>query len=143
MVILTRKCRYALRAVLELTRQRGGPPVPARDIAKKQAIPKRFLEDILQVLKDSNLVRSQRGARGGYELVLDPAQITVGQIVRLIDGEMDYCDCTSCGGNQFCPLLDDCPFIEVWQQAKKASSEALNSVSFRDLLKSGLQLEKA
>jgi Rrf2 family protein len=138
MVILTRKCRYALRAILELARRRDGGPLPAKHIAKQQAIPKRFLEDILQLMKESNLVRSRRGARGGYELIPSPNQISVGQIVRLVDGDMQYCDCASCGGHQFCPLLDDCPFIDVWHNARQTSSETLDSVTFQDLLaKSG------
>ena len=83
---LSQKCQYAVRAVLELARRYGQGPVAISQIAASQAIPQRFLENILNEIKPTGLIASRRGIQGGYQLAKDPAEVTVGEIIRLIDG---------------------------------------------------------
>ena len=83
---LSQKCQYAVRAVLELSKRHGRGAVPAGEIAVSQAIPRRFLEIILNEMKPAGLVDSRRGARGGYFLALPPERITVGRVIQVIEG---------------------------------------------------------
>ena len=83
MMQVSQKTRYALRAVFELAKRYGQGPVRISDIAEKQAIPPRFLEGILNQLRQAGLLRSVRGARGGYELAEQPARLSVGDICLL------------------------------------------------------------
>ena len=83
---VSQKCKYTLRALFELAKRQGDGPVSAAEIATAQALPPRFLELILHSLTKSGEVKSRRGIRGGYVLAVSPTAITVGDVVRLVDG---------------------------------------------------------
>ncbi len=83
---VSQKCQYALRAVFELASRHGDAPTSIREIAQAQAIPPKFLELILVQLRKAGFVESRRGAHGGYFLAVGPAALTVGEIIRFIDG---------------------------------------------------------
>ena len=130
---LSQKCQYAVRAVLELARRHRQGPVSAGEVAARQAIPRRFLEVILNELKPTGLVESRRGAQGGYSLARDPREITVGQVIRLIDGPLDpvRTDAGAPGG--------DLPWgaralNELWDRASQVMEAAYDSVTFHDLV---------
>ncbi len=134
MTTLSKKCQYALRTVLELTRRRNSDrPTSVNEIAAAQAIPRRFLELIIKELKHAGIVQAHRGARGGYTLVSDPKAVTIGQIVRLIQGELNLVDCHACGGDLDCSLGDDCTFADVWSRADQAVADVLDTTTFESL----------
>lgn len=131
---LSQKCQYAVRAILELSLRHGTGVVPTAEIARRQAIPQRFLEVILNELKPTGLVDSRRGTQGGYLLAQNPKQITVGQVIRLIDGALDPVNCAGSGQAGCCPLKENCSLMELWTEAKNAVENVYDSTSFQDLV---------
>jgi Rrf2 family protein len=104
--MLTVKAKYALRAMLDLAQQEAGRPVFIADIAQRQDIPRRFLENILVELKRSGLVVSHRGKHGGYALARTPDVITFAEVIRISDGPLALAPCASRTAYKRC---DDCP----------------------------------
>jgi Rrf2 family protein len=88
MLSITTKSPYALKALTELGRQGGDSPVPIGELAKRRGIPVQFLEQLFAVLRRAGLLRSQRGVKGGYSFAREPSQITVLEIVELLDGPL-------------------------------------------------------
>ncbi|MCF7786430.1 MAG: Rrf2 family transcriptional regulator [Prosthecobacter sp.] len=86
---LSKKAEYALRALVAMGREREGTNFSIQDLASKENIPLKFLEQILLALKNGGLLRSKRGVGGGYQLVTPPARITLGEVVTLFDGPFD------------------------------------------------------
>ncbi|HEX3318036.1 MAG TPA: Rrf2 family transcriptional regulator [Solirubrobacteraceae bacterium] len=88
MLSITTKSPYALQALAELGRSGGTDPVPIGELARRREIPVQFLEQLFAVLRRAGLLRSQRGVHGGYAFARDPSEITVLQVVELLDGEL-------------------------------------------------------
>lgn len=130
---ISQKCQYAVRAVFELSKRRGNGPITIGDLAQKQAIPARFLEIILNELKQGGVVESRRGVQGGYMVVGEPKDITVGRVIRFIDGPLDPVKCIGTQ-NEKCALKGNCAFNELWLTAKKAVENVYDSTSFQDLI---------
>ncbi len=130
---ISQKCQYAVRAVFELSKRRGAGPITIGDLAQKQAIPARFLEIILNELKQGGVVESRRGVQGGYMLIGEPKDVTVGRIIRFIDGPLDPVKCIGTQ-NEKCPLKGGCAFNELWTKAKKAVETVYDSTTFQDLI---------
>jgi Rrf2 family protein len=104
--MMSKKCKYALKALIRLSKDYGGGNVLTDAIAKSEHIPKKFLELILLDLKHAGYVRSKQGKKGGYRLVQDPGQITLAEIYRLFDGAIALVPCVS---RRFYEKCDDCP----------------------------------
>ena len=113
-------------------------------IAATQAIPRRFLEVILNEMRQSGLVQSSRGARGGYQLAKPPGEITVGQIIRFVDGTMEPVKCmTEEEGKSSCPLKARCALVEVWTQAQHAVEQVYDSTTFETLVAREKELQRS
>jgi Rrf2 family protein len=132
---ISQKCQYALRAVFELAVRASDAPVKVGDIAEAQAIPLRFLEVILNQLKRGGFVASTRGAAGGYSLNRSPDELTMGEIIRFVEGPFRPVACTTGQSEDRCPLYGDCVFLEVWDEATKAMADVFDRTTFRDLIK--------
>jgi Rrf2 family protein len=133
-MILSQKCQYAFRAVFELARHYGTEqPVSVAEIAEIQAIPPRFLEQILAELKQGGFVTSRRGAQGGYVLGVSPAELRVGDIIRFIEGPISPVKCIIQEDDAGCSLRADCMFQDFWQRAKEAVEQVYDSTTFQDL----------
>ena len=104
---LSKKSEYGLRALLELALVHGKTTLQRRDIADRQHIPVEFLEQILLTLKRAWLVSSRRGVNGGYDLIKQPNEITLGQVIRILDGPLAPISCVSKTAYQKC---NDCPY---------------------------------
>src|ERR1017187_1615727 len=102
------KGEYALQAIFDLTTQRPGEPVRIADIARRQSIPQKFLELILAGLKQGGFVESRRGAEGGYLLARRSEAITVGEVLRFVEGPQQ--------GKHRLRRIVDTPFADMWQQ---------------------------
>ena len=121
------KGEYALQAIFDLASQRPGEPVRIADIARRQKIPQKFLELILSGLKQGGFVESRRGAEGGYLLARPADAITVGEVLRFVEGPQQ---------NKKNPRRkQDTPLTEMWQQVDRAISGILDHTSFADLIR--------
>ena len=142
MVSMSQKCQYAVRATLELAKHYGKGPIPISEIASNQAVPGRFLENILNEMRQGGFVDSRRGVQGGYFLLTDPKKLTVGEVIRFVDGPFDPVKCI---GEQSkpCPLKGQCSLIELWLKAKNAVEEVYDGTSFQDLVEKERKLNHA
>lgn len=125
---LSSKVEYALLALLELAANHSKKvPLTMSEITAKQPIPERYLEQILTNLRRAGLVQSQRGSKGGFLLVREPWQITLLEIVTVVEGERKDKD------NSTSPTLERSLVYEVWNRANTASIEVLKSYTLQDL----------
>ncbi|MBM4017555.1 MAG: Rrf2 family transcriptional regulator [Planctomycetes bacterium] len=131
---ISQKCRYGLRAVLELARRGQGVAVKVGEIAGAQAIPPRFLEIILNQLKKGGFVESRRGQAGGYALARSPRDLTLLEVIEFIEGPIRPVACVSASAEERCVLYGGCVFVEVWDEARSAMSEIFQRTTFQDLL---------
>ncbi len=122
---LTAKGVYALEAVYELAEHYGGEPVRIADIARKRKIPQKFLELILARLKEAGLVESRRGAEGGYMLARSPGQLSVGDVLRVIEGA---------SGLRLGARAEEGPFTDLWRRVDEAVTGLLDATTFEDLV---------
>ena len=118
------KAEYALEAILDLSTHNRGEPVRIADIAKRQQIPQKFLEGILNTLKRGGFVASRRGSEGGYLLARPAESITVGDVLRFIEG-----------GRHAAPSRrhPDTPFNELWRRVDDAVSAVVDTTTFAEL----------
>lgn len=134
MLIPQKKSQYALRAIYELSKRMGQGPIKISDIAVAQAIPRRFLEVILNQLKGSGFVASKRGFYGGYALAIPPDQISVGDVFRYLQKDQDDSKCIACVSQQACPFLERCAFSNLWHDVKAAAFRIYDETTMQDLL---------
>jgi Rrf2 family transcriptional regulator, cysteine metabolism repressor len=132
-ISISQRCQYGLRALFELAKRPPGRPTTTGEIAEAQAIPPRFLESILNTLKQAKIVKSHRGARGGYILAVPPAELTMGMVISLLEGPIQPVKCIV-GGGVDCPLRGKCSFLEVWQKAGSAMQDIFDSTTYQDLV---------
>jgi Rrf2 family protein len=126
--------QYALRAVLELAKHKGKGPKKISEIAKAQAIPLRFLEVILGQLKNSGFIESKRGYYGGYKLLMPPEKLSVGDVLRFMQGSDDPAHRISCLSKSDCPFECDCAFVPLWKKVNSAIFKIYDETTFQDLL---------
>jgi Rrf2 family protein len=138
---VSQKCQYALRALFELSLVTSGEPVRIADIAESQAIPGRFLEVILAQLKNAGFVASRRGKEGGYLLARPAASITVGDVVRFVDGPIHPVKCLGEQGTE-CLFKGDCAFAWVWDKAAAALDAVYDTITLADLVEHQRQAER-
>ncbi len=142
MMQVSQKTQYALRAMFELARRHGSGPTRIGDIAERQAIPSRFLEGILNQLRQAGLLRSVRGSRGGYELALEPSEISVGDMMRVIEGPIGPTECLE-EDHAGCPLYGSCAFEPMWRRAAEALADVYDGTTLADLLAEEERLRQA
>ena len=140
---ISQKCQYALRALFELShRYSSGAVASVADVATVQGIPARFLEQIFTKLKTGNYILSQRGNRGGYILAKRPSDISVGEIIRFVDGSESPIQCLNTPTDCKCQYQGSCVFKGLWQQASNATARIFDSTTFQDLIDQQLTLNK-
>jgi Rrf2 family protein len=132
MMRLSTKGRYGTRAMLELALNEGKGPVLLREIAERQRISVKYLEQITPVLKSAGLINSNRGAGGGYYLARPADRITVKEIVEALEGPIRIVDCA--GGKDICSKTDTCVTIDLWDEVSRKISGILESKNLRDLV---------
>lgn len=131
---VSQKCQYTLRALFELAKREGSAPARAAEIARSQAIPPRFLELILQGLRAKGLVDSRRGNQGGYVLTAAPKSVSVGDIIRIVDGSLAPVECVTGRTGEHCRLKGQCAFLELWHKAHEAIQQVYDGTTLQDLL---------
>lgn len=123
---ISKKTDYALRALLTLVEAWGGGPIPIRELARRNDIPKRFLERILLELKAEGWVESVAGKRGGYLLARPPEEITLGEIVRHFEGSLAPLPCVSATGYEPCGQERVCRFRRAFLEVRNSSARILD-----------------
>jgi Rrf2 family protein len=135
--MLSMKAKYGLLAVLALARESGKKLVLISELAERENIPKKFLEQILRELKNHGILESKIGKGGGYYLSKEPRSITVGQIVRIIDGTLAPVPCVSQTAYAKCKECKDeasCPIRLVMKDVRDAISEILDGTTLAEAL---------
>jgi len=133
---ISNKCYYALRALFVLASDYPqSRPVKISTVASSQGIPKRFLEVILNELRQGGFVESRRGVDGGYFLARKPETITVGEVVRFVDGDIAPVSCVAENSKQAeCELNFQCPFYEFWLQVRKVMDSVYDGTCMADIV---------
>jgi|SRR5271157_710364 len=121
------KGEYAMQAIFDLASQTPGEPVRIADIARRQKIPRKFLEIILAGMKQAGFVESRRGAEGGYLLARPPESLTVGEVLRYIESPGQ--------GRGRSRRKAETPFTDMWRQVDGAVSEIIDKTTFAGLLR--------
>lgn len=130
---ISTKGRYALRMLLDLAQHQNDGYVALKDIAERQNISKKYLEQIVPVFNKSNILRTNRGFQGGYRLAKAPDKYTVGEILRLTEGSLAPVACLDNDPIE-CDRSNACPTLPVWQGLYKVINEYLDSITLQDIL---------
>jgi Rrf2 family transcriptional regulator, cysteine metabolism repressor len=131
---ISQKTQYAVRAVFELAKRQGRGATKISEIADAQAIPQRFLENILNHLKGGGFVESVRGKEGGYLLVRPAKELTVGQVLRFVEGPLSPVECMVDGKKVPCSMYGHCAFRSLWKRAEKALEVVYDGTTFEELV---------
>src|SRR3954471_12890716 len=145
MRVITKKTKYCLRALYSLARNYGKGPVLIATMADEEAIPKKFLEHILLGLKNRGLVDSKPGRGGGYALTKSPSEITIGSVIRIIEGPLAPLPCASETAYRRCEECVDetrCGTRLVIKQVRDAMAAILDHTSLADVCESVATLEQ-
>ena len=130
---ISTKGRYALRLMLDLAIYNTGEPVSLKDVAKRQNISEKYMEQIISVLSKAGYVRGIRGAQGGYLLSREPKDYTVGMILRLTEGDLAPVACV--GENSIeCERRNACVTVRVWEKLYDAISDVVDNFTLQDLV---------
>lgn len=130
---LSARTRYATRLLLDLALNKTDAPLRATVLSESTGITVQFIEQILRPLKKAGLIVSVRGASGGHILDKDPATISVGEVVRIMEGGINLTDCVPDGS--ICDRSPICKTRKVWQHASQVLEKELDSISLADLMK--------
>ena len=132
---VSKETDYALRALFTLVDHFGGAPIPIRELARRNDVPKRFLEQIMLKLKAQGWVDSVAGVRGGYVLARNPNKITMGEVVRHFDGILAPIDCVSVTGYKRCSQEPVCRFRRVFLDARNYVAGLMERSTLGDVSK--------
>ena len=132
-MMISTKGRYALRVMIDIAEHQHDGYIPLKEIAARQEISEKYLEQIIAVLNKAGYVKSVRGAQGGYRIAKDPADFTVGMILRLTEGSLAPVACLEEGAD-ICERCDTCETLEVWQELYDAVNKGVDGVTIADLV---------
>ena len=134
---LSKKSEYALRALIEIAGRGPHGIVQIPEISAKENIPKKFLEAILLQLKNSGILRSKRGVGGGYSFSRSPADVTLGEVIRLMDGPLAPISCVSQTAYErcTCPSEEECGLRSVMMEVRQALVDILDKKTIGDIIR--------
>jgi Rrf2 family transcriptional regulator, cysteine metabolism repressor len=130
---ISKRTDYATRAVLALVIAGEESQVKLDELARRTAVPASVLEQVMPVLRTAGIIRSARGAHGGYRLNRPPSEITLERIVRLFEGQLAPIGCATRSQPEFCPMSVGCSLRFVWEDVRDATIRALGETTFADL----------
>ena len=132
-MVISTKGRYALRLMLDIAMKEGTSPVPLHDIAERQGVSFKYLEQIVPPLSKAGFLKSVRGANGGYLLTKDPSEITTGDILRAGEGNLAPVACLA-SDEIDCPRAELCVTLPFWKGLDDAITAYIDSVTLADLV---------
>lgn len=130
---ISTKGRYALRIMIDLATNIGQGPIRVKDIASRQDISEKYLEQIIAMFNKAGYVKSIRGAQGGYLLTKEPREYTVGMILRLAEGSIAPVSCVD-GASEVCNRKDACVSAMLWEKINNAVNEVVDNTTLQDLM---------
>lgn len=130
---ISTKGRYALRLMVDLAENKGEKPISIKEISARQEISEKYLEQIISVLNRAGYVKSVRGPQGGYMLLKDPKEYTVGMILRLTEGSLAPVECLEFEENT-CPRRENCVTLKVWEKLDQSIKQVVDNITLADLL---------
>ncbi|WP_297129323.1 Rrf2 family transcriptional regulator [uncultured Eubacterium sp.] len=130
---ISTKGRYALRMMIDLAQNQGDGYVSLKDIANRQEISKKYLEQIVAILNKPDVLRTNRGYQGGYRLAKSANEYTVGDILRLTEGGLAPVTCLD-NSPVLCDRAEDCITLPIWKGLYKVISEYLDSITLQDIV---------
>jgi Rrf2 family protein len=131
-MLVSTKGRYAIKVMTDLAEHYGQGYISLQDIADRQEISEKYLENIIRSLVADNLLEGQRGKGGGYKLTKSPEEYTLGRILRLTEGSLSPVSCMTESGQ--CEKVDNCNSMKVWQEADRIINEYFDSVKLSSML---------
>jgi Rrf2 family protein len=131
MSLVSTRSRYGLRFLIELSQRTSDGPIDLGSIAQHQEIPETYLAKLVVPLRNAGIIRSARGSKGGYELAKPPADITVQEIVEVLEGRSSLLECTE--HPESCARSAECPTLPVWLGLERAIGDYLSKVSVGDI----------
>ena len=129
---LSTRGRYGIHAMFDLAQNYGGDPQPVKAIAERQGLSEAYLEQLFAVLRREGLIKSVRGAQGGYMLARAPEEISVGDVLRALEGGLSLLDCLS--EDDACGKSCDCPTRSVWLRMQNGLQEIVDGITLKDIL---------
>lgn len=132
---LSTRSRYGTRMMVDLAQHYDNGPIQIGDIAKRQGISVKYLEQLIIPLKKANFIKSVRGPKGGHTLARPPQKITVGEIVKVLEGGIDLSSCIE--NTDVCNRSSSCLTRGVWEEATKAMHDKLNSITLSKMIETG------
>ena len=132
---ISTKGHYGVQAMFDLAQHYGEGPISLKSVAQRQALSEHYLEQLIAGLRKAGLVKSVRGAQGGYTLARDPADIKVGDIVRVLEGPIAPVECVNEEDPEQCLKAEFCITKSVWEKVKDSIEGVLDSISLADMCK--------
>lgn len=133
---ISTKGRYALRVLIDLAEHDSGEYTPLREIASRQGISEKYLESIIVVFSKAGIVSGHRGKGGGYKLAKDPDSITVGDVLREVEGDLAPVACLEAGGKP-CDRASECKTLPMWEKFFNMTNEYFDGITVGDLANRG------
>jgi len=131
---LSSKGRYGLKAMYELAIHIGDGPISIKYIADKQNIPENYLEQLLASLRKAKMIESVRGAHGGYKLLRNPGDISVGDIFRILEGPIKLSECIMDNEPDYCDNDGNCSTQVVWRKIEDSITSVIDAITLQDML---------
>ena len=131
---ITTKGRYGLWALIDLAKYSEIEPVSINSIAARQGISERYLEQLMTLLKKAGLIKSIRGAGGGYVLAKEMSEISVGDVLRALEGNLEPVECTGFSEEASCEAAGGCVTKYVWQRINESINQTVNEISLKQLV---------
>ena len=135
---LSTRGRYGTRLMVDLAEHYADGPIPLAEIARRQDLSVKYLEQLIILLKRAGLIRSTRGRRGGYMLAQRPEKISVGQVIEVLEGKLAVVDCVT--DPELCERSPDCPTRGIWVGMTDVLKKQLFSLSLMDILQKNTPL---
>ena len=133
---ISTKGRYAVRVMIDLAKNDTGECIKLKDVASRQGLSEKYLEQIIAVLNKAGYVKSVRGAQGGYRIAGEPEEYTVGMILRLTEGSLAPVACLE-EDYGVCERCERCETLGVWKDIQSAVNQVVDNVTIADLMKRG------
>ena len=140
---ISTKGRYGLRALIDLAQYSEIEPVSINSISARQGISERYLEQLMTMLKKAGLVQSIRGAGGGYVLAKDMSEISVGDVLRALEGNLEPVECAAFKQEDTCEASDGCVTKYVWQRINESINRTVDEINLKQLVEESRSMQKS
>jgi Rrf2 family cysteine metabolism transcriptional repressor len=139
---LSTKGRYGVKAMVDLAIHYSDEPSSIKSISERQNISEYYLEQLFSNLRKSNLVKSIRGAQGGYILNREPKDITVADIMKVLEGPIEISDCVDENNENSCSNMDCCATRLLWSRIKESIEQVMKSTTLQDMVDDYIQMKQ-